>query len=109
MAVGTGAAGTAMAVPLFQPSGTCNPEKPSVIVGNGPVVRKGTVDTMYYLEKTTTHDWSLLDNASIVADAHETAGHEYHYYSRTSCTRRQAVPLENWWLRPCNVKIVISV
>ena len=36
---------------------------------------------MYYLEKTTTLDWSLLDNASIVADAHETAGHEYHYYS----------------------------
>ena len=56
---------------------------------------------MYYLEKTTTLDWSLLDNASIVADAHETAGHEYHYYSRNSCARRQAVPLENWWLQPC--------
>ena len=40
MAVGTGAAGTAMAVPLFQPSGARNPGKPSVILGNGPV-RKG--------------------------------------------------------------------
>ena len=51
MAVGTGAASTAMAVPLFQPSGMRNPGKPSVILGNRPVdqdlVRKGTVDTMY--------------------------------------------------------------
>ena len=48
-----------------------------------------------------TLDWSLLDNANIVADAHGTAGHEYHYYSHTLCACRQTVPLENWWLRPC--------
>ena len=39
MAVGTGAAGTAMAVSLFQPSGARNPGKPSVILGNGPVIK----------------------------------------------------------------------
>ena len=39
MAVGTGAAGTAMAIPLFQPSGAHNAGKPSVILGNGPVIK----------------------------------------------------------------------
>ena len=40
MAVGTGAAGTAMAVPLFQPSGARNPGKYSE--NDQDLVRKGT-------------------------------------------------------------------